>query len=141
MTITLEQIDRVIERTHTDYQTAKKALEAHNGDVVEAIVSIENKTSQSDDIYENADAWKGKITWFLKQVCKAIEYTLNIKVIWRKKETQYLEVPLLVVILFTLWLMPLSLIVLAAPFFFGIRVYIKGAFGKTRDLAEWVQKS
>jgi len=39
----LQKIDEILKRTNTDYSTAKEALEAANGDVLEAIILIENK--------------------------------------------------------------------------------------------------
>lgn len=40
---TLKKIDEILKRTNTDYSTAKEALEAANGDVLEAIIIIENQ--------------------------------------------------------------------------------------------------
>lgn len=40
---TLKKIDEILKRTNTDYSTAKEALEAANGDVIEAIIIIENQ--------------------------------------------------------------------------------------------------
>ena len=39
----LHKIDEILKRTNTDYGTAKEALEAANGDVLEAIILIENQ--------------------------------------------------------------------------------------------------
>ncbi|MDW5300343.1 MAG: DUF4342 domain-containing protein [Sedimentibacter sp.] len=39
---TLQKIDEILRRTNTDYSTAKQALESANGDVLEAIIFIEN---------------------------------------------------------------------------------------------------
>ena len=39
----LNKIDEILKRTNTDYGTAKEALEAANGDVLEAIILIENQ--------------------------------------------------------------------------------------------------
>jgi hypothetical protein len=38
----LQKIDDILKRTNTDYTTAKQALEEANGDVLEAIIIIEN---------------------------------------------------------------------------------------------------
>ena len=45
MEITLEKIDLVKERTGVSYKQAKEALEAANGDVVDAIIAIEETES------------------------------------------------------------------------------------------------
>lgn len=44
MEITLEKIDLVKERTGVSYKQAKEALEAAEGDVVEAIITLEEST-------------------------------------------------------------------------------------------------
>ena len=43
MTVSLEKVDQVIERTQVSYERAKEALEKCNGDVVVAIVLIEKE--------------------------------------------------------------------------------------------------
>lgn len=46
MEITLEKVDKVKERTGVSYAAAKAALEATNGDVLEAIILIEKGTEE-----------------------------------------------------------------------------------------------
>ena len=41
--ITLDKVDAVIERTYVTYAEAKEALETCNGDVLEAIIYLEDK--------------------------------------------------------------------------------------------------
>ena len=41
--ITLEKVDQVIERSYVTYKEAKEALEASQGDVLEALIYIENE--------------------------------------------------------------------------------------------------
>ncbi len=51
----LEKIDKVVARTSCTYKEAKEALEATDGDVVEAIVYIEDsRNSWGDNISEKA---------------------------------------------------------------------------------------
>ncbi len=45
MRITLEMVDEVISRTGASYKDAKEALELHEGDVLQAIVYLEEKSS------------------------------------------------------------------------------------------------
>lgn len=47
MDINLEKVDIVRERTGVSYKEAKDALENHNGDIVEAIISIEEKVGHT----------------------------------------------------------------------------------------------
>lgn len=51
MDITLEKVDKVIERTGVSYSQAKEALEISNGDVLDAIIFLEEK-------YKNQDKYK-----------------------------------------------------------------------------------
>ncbi len=50
MEITLEQVDKVKERTGVSYAEAKSALELTNGDVLDAIILLEEKAKEN---YEN----------------------------------------------------------------------------------------
>lgn len=47
MRITLEMVDEVISRTGVNYKTAKEALELAEGDVLKAIVHIEEQTTET----------------------------------------------------------------------------------------------
>ena len=49
MEITLEKVDQVRERTGVTYKEAKEALEACNGDVLEAIIFIEEQGNVAKD--------------------------------------------------------------------------------------------
>ena len=48
--ITLEKVDLVIERTGVTYAEGKEALEVSDGYVLEAIIYIENKSNEADDL-------------------------------------------------------------------------------------------
>lgn len=47
MEITLEQVDKVRERTGVSYAEAKNALELTNGNILEAIIFLEDKSKES----------------------------------------------------------------------------------------------
>ena len=47
MNFTINDVDQVIERTNCTYKEAKEALVAANGDVVDAIIYLENKDRSS----------------------------------------------------------------------------------------------
>ncbi len=61
MEITLEMVDQVRERTGASYEEAKKALEAANGNVVDAIIAIEKGNGATIDINEKVDGMVEKI--------------------------------------------------------------------------------
>ncbi|MPQ42234.1 DUF4342 domain-containing protein [Clostridium tarantellae] len=56
--ITLEKVDQIIDRTYVTYAEAKEALEKCNGDVLEALIYIENKQKEE---YENKCEQKSEI--------------------------------------------------------------------------------
>lgn len=47
--ITLEKIDQVVERTGASYEEAKNALEAVDGNVIEAIIYLQNEKENHND--------------------------------------------------------------------------------------------
>lgn len=57
MDITLEKIDKLRERTGIGYKEAKEVLEKHNGDVLEALIDIEqNSNKWSNNISNKGEA-------------------------------------------------------------------------------------
>ncbi|MDF2949141.1 MAG: hypothetical protein K0R07_1168 [Sedimentibacter sp.] len=54
----LQKIDDILKRTNTDYSTAKQALEDANGDVLEAIILIENQYKNQQ--YSQSASGKGE---------------------------------------------------------------------------------
>jgi len=149
MSVTLENIEKIIDRTKVSYKEAKEMLESCDGDVVEAIVRIEQKqtTAHEDSINAKKDnyeakknAFVGQLKFWGKQVVKLLQQAMSIKVVWKKKDHVYFEVPLLIVVILTVWLMPLSLIALAAPFFFGVSIQLHRSNGKVTDVNDWIKK-
>ena len=53
MKITLEMVDKVIERTGVSYAEAKEALENSNGDILDAIILIQSKGKYTNTNEEN----------------------------------------------------------------------------------------
>ncbi|WMJ82302.1 DUF4342 domain-containing protein [Clostridium sp. MB40-C1] len=82
--ISLEKIDIVRERTGVSYTEAKEALEACNGDVVEALIYIEknqkNKYNLKDDIYTTKEEF---MAWLKETIKKG-----NVNRIIIKKDTK-----------------------------------------------------
>jgi translation elongation factor EF-Ts len=85
--ITLEKIDIIRERTGVTYTEAKEALEATEGNVVEALVYIEkNKTTAKDQMYTTKEEF---IDW-MKEVIRKGNVT-RIKV--KKDEKVLVDIP------------------------------------------------
>lgn len=75
--VTLEKIDIVRERTGATYSEAKEALEAVNGNVVDAIIHIEkNKKSTLDSIYTSKDEF---LTWIKDLINKGNVTRIKVK--------------------------------------------------------------
>ncbi|KYH34537.1 elongation factor Ts, mitochondrial [Clostridium tepidiprofundi DSM 19306] len=69
--ITLEKIDIIRERVNVSYAEAKEALEASNGDVVDALIYIEEKSNRNDEkIYEEFHTTQGEFKQWLKDLVR-----------------------------------------------------------------------
>ncbi len=68
MTEILEKIDTVVARTSCTYKEAKEALEKCGGDVVDAIIHIEdNRNSWANNISEKGDKMIDKLKEILRK--------------------------------------------------------------------------
>lgn len=89
--VTLEKVDMVIERTRTSYEMAKNALEATDGDVLEAIIYIEKLRKQCEEEATNEspmtmDELKA---WFKEIVEKGNVTRIKIK----KDNVELIDIP------------------------------------------------
>ncbi len=66
MDISIEKIDIVVSRTNASYKLAKEALEKTNGDVVEAIVLLEEEEN-SEDLSKKGEDLVDKIKEMIKE--------------------------------------------------------------------------
>lgn len=91
MEISLDKIDAVVERTYVSYKEAKEALELTNGDVLEAIIYLENKKNEENN--QNFDSKNQSIDEF-KEWLKEIINKGNVSRIKIKKDEEVLlDVP------------------------------------------------
>ncbi len=85
--ITLEKIDIIRERTGAGYGEAKEALERCEGNVIDALIYLEeNKKSKMDEIYTSKDEF---VAWMKETIDKG--YVSRIKV--RRDDKVLLDVP------------------------------------------------
>ena len=97
--ITLEKVDMVRERTKVTYAEAKEALEACEGDVLEALIYIEknneNKTSAEKSFNNFKDECKNTISieelkaWFKELIAKGNVTRIKIK----KDDQELVDIP------------------------------------------------
>ena len=95
--ITLEQVDVVRERCNVSYAQAKEALEACNGDVLEAIIYIEQnqkKENENSETKENEYAFNAISMEELKNLIKGLIEKGNVTIIKIKKDhKEILDIP------------------------------------------------
>ncbi len=85
----LKKIDEVVKRTNCTYENAKLALEKNNGDVLEAIIYIEqNKKSGNDS------EMKKKGEEILNEIKRIIEMGNVTKLTIKRKEEIILNIPI-----------------------------------------------
>ncbi|MBE6051641.1 MAG: DUF4342 domain-containing protein [Clostridium sp.] len=84
--ISLESVDKVIERTGVTYAEAKEALEHTDGEILDAIIYIENKNKKEDKATESIDEFKA---WLKNLIRKG-----NIsRIIIKKDDNVIVDVP------------------------------------------------
>ncbi len=89
--ITLEKIDQIVERTGVSYAQAKEALEKAEGDVVEAIIYIEQSSARfSKSVSDSFMLKKDEVIETLKDLIQKGNVT---KIIIEKDAKKVLEVP------------------------------------------------
>jgi hypothetical protein len=91
--ITLEQVDQVRERSNVSYQKAKEALEACNGDVLEAIVYLETEKNGPEKIHQSASDFGNEVIKTLKEFLKAGNVN---RIVVEKNEEVIMNIPVTV---------------------------------------------
>lgn len=90
MEITLENVDKVIERTGVSYKVAKQALEVAEGDVLDAIIYLEDKNNsfetEDNKSSENVEEFK---EWLKELINKGNISRIKIK----KDEKILVDIP------------------------------------------------
>lgn len=115
-TITLEQIDLIMQRTNVSYSEAKEALEHCNGDIVEALLYLE----KADRIQTHKPTTNtNKVTSFID--------TLNATTfIMKKKERIYVNVPLSIALIAIILCFHVSIGAIILALILGVKISIVG---------------
>lgn len=97
--ITLEKVDMVKERTKVTYAEAKEALEACDGDVLEALIYIEKHNESKINVDNSCNNFKGDCkntisieelkTWFKELISKGNVTRIKIK----KDDEELVDIP------------------------------------------------
>ena len=88
--ISLENVDQVIERTGVSYSKAKEALQYSNGDVLEAIIYLENQKSDESDGFDKAGETLDEFKSWIKELIRKGNVS-RIKI--KKDEKVIIDVP------------------------------------------------
>ena len=122
MEITLEQIDLIMQRANVSYAEAKAALEQANGDILEALLLLEQgekiKTNNATS-HTTQGFTSDKITNFINKL-NATNF------IMKKKNRVYVDVPLSVALIFAILSFHVSILAIVISLIFGVRIHIKG---------------
>lgn len=88
MAFTIDNVDEVIQRTGVTYKEAKEALEATEGNVLEAVIRIEEEKGKSSG--ETAKEKGNEIVEKLKELVKKGNVT---RILLKKEERMILDIP------------------------------------------------
>ncbi len=132
MTITIEKIDLLKERAQITYSEARDLLEQFDGNVVEALIHLEqhNQTTKPQEpnrrshhtYHHNRDGME-KARGFMSNMHKS-------RFILKNDENQLINLPLTIATLFTIITMPISLFLLVGTVLTGYKITIVKHDGK-----------
>lgn len=141
MTITLEQVDQVRERTQVSYQKAKEALEQTGGDVLEAIVLIESEKPAEKKFHKDASDFGNEVIKTLKELLNS--GNVNRIVVEQKDGQKLMNIPVTVGALGALFLTSATVVGLIAALATGCVILIHKEDGEVinvNDKASEVMK-
>ncbi|WP_461205410.1 DUF4342 domain-containing protein [Clostridium sp. DL1XJH146] len=116
MTVKLQEIDLLRERTKATYEEAKEALEKKDGDLVEALVYLEKKNGLKRDKYSEKEGE------FKKQAKSLLKKLIEIEFIVHRSGKTVINVPILILLLATIADWPFVIVGLIVALFTGNRI-------------------
>ena len=132
----LQKIDDILKRTNTDYSTAKQALEDANGDVLEAIILIENQYKNQ----QYAHSASGKGEQILNQLKDVLTKGNATKLTIKKNNEVIVNLPITAGLIGALIAPFLSAAGITAALLTQCSVEITQADGKVVDLGQKVDQ-
>lgn len=135
MDITLEKIDNIRERTGISYKEAKEVLEKHNGDVLEALIDLEeNKNNWGDNLSNKGEA----IIESLKEVLRKGNVT---KIVVKKDGDTILNLPVTAGAIGAILALPLTALGLTAALVSKCSIEITKEDGEVININEMTEKT
>lgn len=92
VTITLEMVDEVINRTGVDYKTAKEALELYEGDVLEAIIYLDHLKRGKENTKSDFASKTNDMVEMLKDL---VNKGIVTKILVERKGRVIMDIPVL----------------------------------------------
>jgi len=139
MNITLEKIDLLIERASVTYGQAKEALEKTEGDLVEALVYLEKESKIKEPKKDFSKHVEEKASSFGQEFKNFIDNINSNSFKVQKSGKTFINLPLLIAGLLTLFSLPFSLIIFALLLITGYKINIVKEDGSKVDIDKSVQ--
>lgn len=109
MPVTLEQIEMLRARANVSYAEAKEVLEKCNGDVLEALISLETQARLKAPKTDDSESGCCKTSKsFMKTVKKLIKKGNETKFVIRKAESTVIDIPVSILVIITVIMPPLT---------------------------------
>ena len=137
MNINLEQIDELRKRAKVSYEDAKKALEAANGDMVEALIYLEREKKTKFNCENEENGFENLANAIKKLSIKGN----NTKLIIKKKDSVVLSLPVTIVVVITIFAPYISLGGLILALVTGYRIRFQGKNGEDMNVNKHFDKA
>ncbi|SCG83603.1 ubiquitin-associated domain-containing protein [Proteiniborus sp. DW1] len=135
MDINLESIDIIRERTGVSYKEAKEVLEKHNGDVLEALIELEeNKHSWSDNLSNKGE----EIIETLREILRKGNVT---KIVVKKDGETIVNLPVTAGAIGVILALPLTALGLTAAVISKCSIEITREDGEVININEMAEKT
>jgi len=134
MGINLEQVDVLRERANVSYEEAKEALETCNGDIVEAIIYLENNNKIKKE------KGKSKCCSLWEKFLALIRKGNKTKFIIKKKDREIISLPVTVTVIAALIAPEFVGIGLLIALVTGYRIKFQGCLGENMEINNTLDK-
>ncbi|MDD2620249.1 MAG: DUF4342 domain-containing protein [Syntrophomonadaceae bacterium] len=119
MAVSLELIEKLRERAEVSYEEAKAALEKCDGDIVEALIYLEQQNKIKKPPQDSACAG------FTAKAKKLLKTCNQTRLVISKQEEKLINLSLTIVILVTIFIPPLTIIGLLAALLTNHKIRIE----------------
>ncbi len=138
VTITLEMVDEVINRTGVDYKTAKEALELYEGDILEAIVYLESIKTRNERHKGN---FASKTDEIIAQLKELVNKGIVTKILIVRNDKIIMDIPVLAGGLAAFVFAPATITAIVAAVATGCVIKIVKEDGEEMNLNEMTQEA